>query len=134
MINDELAELASWLGKKSPNSAVSDTRLGSGGILIRVEGVRLPAGWNRTVANVLFIAPPGYPAAAPDCFWVEPAGLRLGNGATPGNSNDSNPIPNDPQPSRSVTWFSWHAQGWNPSTCSLKDYFQMIFRRLETLQ
>lgn len=34
--------------------------------------VSLPAGWNRQVSGILFLAPPGYPAAQPDCFWVEP--------------------------------------------------------------
>ncbi|MBI3504677.1 MAG: hypothetical protein HY059_07535 [Proteobacteria bacterium] len=104
--------------------------LPNGGVLIRVPGVRV-TGWNRDVIDVLFVAPPGYPAAQPDCFWVEPSEFRLANGATPKASNDSNPIPGEVQP-RSTTWFSWHVQGWNPSRDTLKTYFKVILDRLKT--
>lgn len=103
--------------------------LPNGAWLIRIPEVRLPAGWNREAADILFVAPPGYPAAQPDCFWIAPGGLRLENGGTPQASNDSNPIPGETAP-RNTTWFSWHLQTWSPNTDSLVTYFNVIMQRL----
>jgi hypothetical protein len=110
---------------------VSHEALPNGGSLIRISKVNLPPGWgwNRESTDILFVAPPGFPAAQPDCFWVEPAGFRLTNGGTPQASNDSNPIPGDTI-QRSLTWFSWHLQSWNPNTDSLATYFNVIMQRL----
>ena len=104
------------------------TPLPSGAHLIVVPNFRLPAGWNRSEATILFVAPPGYPGAQPDCFWVEPSGLRLANQGTPNASNDSNPIPG--VEGRSTTWFSWHLQSWNPNNDSLLTYMNVITQRL----
>src|ERR1700681_197635 len=82
------------------------TPLPNGGHLVRIPQVNLRTGWSQPSTTVLFVAPPGYPAAQPDCFWTEPVGLRLANGGTPQNSNDSNPIPGDIQNERKTTWFS----------------------------
>lgn len=109
----------------------SIARLPSGAYLVTIPEVTLPAGWNQKVVTILFVAPPGYPAALPDCFWVEPKGLRLANGATPQGSNDSNPIP---EVGPRGTWFSWHLQHWNPNNDSLVTYFKVIMRRLRSLQ
>jgi hypothetical protein len=106
-------------------------RLPSGAHLITVPNVSLPPGWNQKIVTVLFVAPPGYPGAQPDCFWVEPKGLRLQNGGTPNGSNDSNPIPEE---GPRGTWFSWHLQRWNPNTDSLITYFNVIMRRLKSIQ
>lgn len=128
MIEAQIEELTAFRrseGGADPNI----TALPNGGILIRVPGVNID-GWNRPAADVLFVAPPGFPAAQPDCFWVEPNGFRLANGATPQASNDSNPIPGDVMAGRSTTWFSWHVQSWNPSRDSLKTYFKVILNRL----
>lgn len=121
-----LVELRERVGAPVPTCA----DLANGGKLITVPEVALGPGWNRETATVLFVAPPGYPAAQPDCFWVEPAGLRLVGGGTPQNSNDGNPIPNDVQPGRTTTWFSWHVQSWNPNTDSLVTFFKVITKRL----
>lgn len=107
-------------------------RLPSGALLVTVPDVKLPQGWNREAATILFLAPPGYPAAKPDCFWVEPTGMRLKNEATPQGTNDSNPIPE--VPSRSITWFSWHVKEWNPNSDTLMTYFKVIMRRFGTLE
>jgi hypothetical protein len=109
---------------------VQGEMLPNGGMLITVDGVDLGPGWNREKATVLFLAPPGYPAAQPDCFWVQPNGLRLENGATPQASNDSNPIPGDTG-GRSATWFSWHLSSWNPGHDTLVTYFKVIMNRLK---
>ena len=107
----------------------------NGGQVIRIPNFQLPDGWqvpnspDRLVA-ILFMAPPGYPAAQPDCFWLEPSGVRLTGGRTPQNTNDSNPIPGYTRPLPHGTWFSWHVQGWNPNVNSLVTYFKVIRNRL----
>ena len=105
------------------------TDLPSGGVLIQIPGVKVE-GWNRPSADLLFVAPPGYPAGQPDCFWIEPSEFRLADGGTPKNSNDGSPIPDDVNPGRSTTWFSWHVQSWNPSRDTLITYFNVILERL----
>ncbi|WP_414645325.1 E2/UBC family protein [Candidatus Binatus sp.] len=107
----------------------SAAQLPSGAHLITIPNVTMPPGWSVRVVTILFVAPPGYPAAQPDCFWVEPKGLRLENGKTPQNTNDANPIP-EVQPPRDVTWFSWHLQHWNPNQSSLLTYCNVIMQRL----
>src|SRR5580693_7227323 len=74
------------------------TRLQNGAYLVQIPAVDIGTGWSTCQVTVLFVAPPGYPAAQPDCFWVEPPGLRLTGGATPKNTNDGNPIPGDHMP------------------------------------
>ena len=108
-------------------SGASATQLPSGAHLISVPNVTMPPGWKQKVVTVLFLVPPGYPAAQPDCFWVEPTGIRLENGATPQNTNDANPIP---EVGQRGTWFSWHLQHWNPNQSSLVTYFNVIMQRL----
>ncbi len=123
----KLAEFCERQGYSKPE--IQD--LPGGGTLIRVNKVTLPVGgWNRDQADVLFFAPPGYPAARPDCFWVTPSNFRLANGGTPQASNDGNPIPGDPVSGRSTTWFSWHLSHWNPGQDSLVSYLQTILTRL----
>ena len=111
----------------------SATPLPSGAHLITIPNVKLPVGWNRPSTTILFVAPPGYPSAQPDCFWVEPSQFRVANGGTPQGSNDSNPIP-ELVPPRPFTWFSWHLQSWNPNHDSLVTYFNVIMKRFESLQ
>lgn len=103
----------------------------SGAYLIEVPNYRMPPGWNQKIVRIIFLAPPGYPAAQPDCFWVEPVGIRLANGATPQGTNDSNPIPGiGPR----GTWFSWHLQGWNPNCDTLIRYLNVVKKRLTSLR
>lgn len=102
----------------------------NGAYLVTTIGMKLPQGWNRDTITILFVIPPGYPAAQPDCFWVEPGGFRLQNGDTPQASNDANPIPGETV-LRNTTWFSWHLQSWNPNKDSLLTYFQVIKQRLD---
>ena len=104
--------------------------LQGGGHIVKVNGVRLPRGWNnRATADILFVAPPGYPAARPDCFWVTPSNFRLDGGITPQATSDSNPIPGDTAP-RATTWFSWHLSEWRPGQDNLLSYFKTILTRL----
>jgi hypothetical protein len=106
-------------------------RLPSGAHLITVPDVPLPSGWSVPRATILFVAPPGYPGGAPDCFWVEPKGIRLHGGATPQGSSDANPIPEE---GPRGTWFSWHVQKWNPNSDSLVTYLRVVMRRFDARQ
>jgi hypothetical protein len=105
--------------------------LPNGGYLISVPEIDIGPGWNKKIVTVIMLAPPGYPSAQPDCFWVEPSGLRLENGGTPQNTNDSNPIPGDVRTDRLTTWFSWHLQSWNPNTDHLVTFFKVVMQRLK---
>lgn len=126
-------QFAALQAERAAEGAATPTMeaLPNGSYLITVPDVDIGAGWNRNTANVIFVAPPGYPAAQPDCFWVTPADFRLLNGATPQASNDSNPIPGDANPGRRTTWFSWHLQGWDPSRDTLQTFFKVIMNRLK---
>ena len=130
-MNPIIAEHLKSLREHYPEA--SATPMPSGAHLVIIPNVPLPGGWNRQTTTILFLAPPGYPAAQPDCFWVEPGQMRLANGGTPQGSNDSNPIP-ELNPPRQFTWFSWHLQTWNPNRDSLFTYFNVIMKRLGSLQ
>lgn len=123
-------QLETLKGLNGASLDVSSMPLPNGANLIIVRGFKLPVGWNREIATILFVAPPGYPSSQPDCFWVEPGNFRLANGNTPQASNDGNPIPGEPMP-RNTTWFSWHLQSWNPNRDSLSTYFNVIKQRLD---
>lgn len=130
MINQQFELLkAQRVRKKAPPPTL--TALSNGSFLIQVPDVELGPGWNREKANVLFVAPPGYPAAQPDCFWVEPSEFRLAGNGTPQASNDASPIPSDVDPGRRTTWFSWHLQTWDPNSSSLVTYLEVIMNRLK---
>lgn len=94
-----------------------------GAVLITVPDVPLPPGWNRPTTTIYFMAPSGYPAAQPDCFWAD-ASLRLANGGMPHATNIM-PIPGDATPR---VWFSWHLTGgcWNPLRDTLLSYVRTI--------
>lgn len=129
ILAQQLKELREFCSKRGYGEPTLEL-LSHGASLIRISSVSL-GGWNRPECAVLFVAPPGYPAAQPDCFWAEPSGLRLAGGGTPQAANDSNPIPGETPGKRSLTWFSWHLQSWNPSRHSLTTYFGVILQRLK---
>jgi hypothetical protein len=106
---------------------VHQTPLPSGSVLITVDNVPLPPGWNREQTSIRFVAPTGYPFAQPDCFWADP-GLALANGLVPQSSNQQQPIPETNAPG---TWFSWHVQHWNPNRDGLLSFFRVIEQRLK---
>jgi hypothetical protein len=121
VIERQFAEL------RSHYPAATRSSVAGGAILIEIPGFIMPPGWNTNKANVIFLLPPGYPSAQPDCFWLEPAPIRLENGATPQASNDSNPVPGvGPR----GTWFSWHLQSWNPNRDQILTYVNVIEQRL----
>jgi hypothetical protein len=121
--DQDIAELqAAFPGK------IEFQKLPSGAHLVEIKDYPLVSGWSREAATILFIAPPAFPAAQPDCFWAEPVGLRLANGDTPQASNDASPVP---EVGQRGTWFSWHLQHWNPNKDTLMSYFRVILKRLD---
>ena len=96
-----------------------------GTVLITVPGARLPPGWNAESVTVYFVAPVGYPAARPDCFWTDP-NLRLASGMMPANAQ-MNANHGGPE---QLLWFSYHPTTWNPLQDDLLTYFQIISTRL----
>jgi hypothetical protein len=128
MIEEQFAQLQAYL--RDEKGLVSEQqRLTTGGHLITVRSVPIRNGWSRSTTDVLFLAPPGFPAARPDCFWVSPQ-LRLASGAVPQNTNEGTPIPGDPVPARPFTWFSWHLQTWDPNRDRLATFYSAIIKRL----
>src|SRR2546425_1367938 len=89
-------------------------RRSDGSALIAIPDMNLPAGWNTEKAGVIYVAPVGYPAARPDCFWTD-ATLRLAHGGMPANSGH-NANHGGPEP---LLWFSYHPSSWNPNTDNL---------------
>jgi hypothetical protein len=111
--------------------------LPGGAHLIEIPNVPIPPGWNVTgtkapvtKATILFIAPAGYPAAKPDCFWLQVTGLRFNGEGTPNAANENTLIPGLTPP-RPATWFSWHVQTWDPNKDSLATYMAIIMQRLK---
>jgi hypothetical protein len=128
MIGEQFQDLKSYLQEHGDHEADIQRRA-DGSYLITIRGMNLPAGWNVPKADLFFIAPPGYPAAKPDCFWVAPI-LRLASGAIPQNANEGTPLPYDLTPGRPLTWFSWHLQMWDPNHSTLATFFRAIAQRL----
>lgn len=127
-IDTEFAELAAYL-KSERGLDTQLQRLGTGGYLVTVKNVPIGPGWIRAATDVLFLAPPGYPAARPDCFWVSPQ-LRRAGGAMPQNCNDGTIIPGDTVSGRALTWFSWHLQTWDPNKDKLVTFYKAVMKRL----
>jgi len=97
---------------------------GDGSFTITVPDVPTGKGWNREKVTVAFVAPAGYPLAAPDCFWTEP-GLALEHGGPPQNTGQ-NPGPNI---GNGWLWFSWHPSTWNANHSNMETYLNVIRRR-----
>lgn len=92
----------------------------------------LPPGWNRQTTELLVIIPPGYPTTPPDNFYVR-NGLKLADGRMPSNYSENQTL-------LGTSWgqFSFHAQGWNPSSDfkegdNLTTFTIAVERRLQEL-
>ncbi len=106
-----------------------------GAYLIIVPSVLLPKGYRENICTVLFVVPPGYPAACPDHFFTD-IEIRLENGAIPKNTvlphsvhGGNFPKKTWPQWSQCM-WWSWHLQMWNPNQSNLYTYMRVILQRL----
>ncbi len=110
------------LAKQFPGA--TSAKAADGSCLIKIPNVELPDGWIPKMTTVWFVAPVGYPASKPDCFWTD-LNLRLTGGRNPQNTGQT-PLLNGPNP---LLWFSWHAQKWSPNFDSLLTYFRVIRNR-----
>lgn len=102
--------------------------LGDGSVSIILPNVPLPHGWSAAATTVRFIAPVGFPAARPDCFWTD--SLTLATGAVPKNTGP-NPLPGGPP---GLLWFSWHVSNWSPNHDTLLTYVNVIRKRFDERQ
>jgi Prokaryotic E2 family E len=100
-----------------------------GAHLIIVPGVKLPDGYTHTICTVLFVAPPGYPAARPDHFFTDSAKIRLANKMQIQGTNTLN-RPWGFDQWTDVTWWSWHLQTWDPNRDTLMTFMNVIRHRL----
>lgn len=106
--------------------AASCTAIGDGRFLIHIPGVFLPTGWSKSITNIWFVAPVGYPGAAPDCFWAD-SDLRLAAGRLPQNSGEQLV----PGTTTAGLWFSWHIGRWAPATHDMRTYASAMRSRFE---
>lgn len=129
-IHDGVARLRT----KWPQTHYQPSRYGHH--LILVPSVMLPKGYRETICTVLFVAPPGFPAACPDHFFTD-IPIRLANGAIPHCTVTAHPkhggnFPKEIWPQWSqCMWWSWHLQTWDPNRSSLYTYMHVILGRLD---
>jgi hypothetical protein len=104
-----------------------------GQYLILIPGVMLPEGYRENICTVLFIVPPGFPAARPDHFFTD-IEIRLENGALPKGTLmegcNNTPLHDWPQWEGHCQWWSWHLQMWDPNYSGLVTFFSAIRQRL----
>lgn len=92
-------------------------------------GYLVPAGHPPSRTTLLIVVPPGYPIAAPDMFWVEPA-LQLAGGAVPNGAGCTEAM-------IGRTWqrFSWHyaagGTAWRPGVSTLLSFVAFCRSRLQ---
>lgn len=113
------------LNEHYPGAKISE--LSDGVVLISLGPVIVPSGWNLPVANPAFVVPVGYPAAQPDCFYVDEV-LTLADGRPPQNSGRQS------LGGRDWTWFSWHVQSWCPGRDSLFTYARFVELRMSDVR
>ncbi len=124
-LQDQLTLLKAVYGEDAVTTSPSD----NGATLITINNIPLPNGWNKQTTSVSFVAPVGYPFAAPDCFWAQ-GDLRLNDNALP-QAAQNKPIPGT---NENGLWFSWHIKGWNPSQNNLVTYAKVIEQRFMNLK
>ena len=112
------------LRQKYPHATLHERSDGSA--VIRIPDMPLNnQKWNKNSTTIYFVAPVGYPAAKPDCFWTD-ADLRLASGNPPKNTGNQ-PLPGMEVP---TLWFSWHPSSWNATSDDLRTYLRVIVDRL----
>src|ERR1700722_2610078 len=142
IIDDQMVHLR----RKYPDAAIVEER--SGARILRVPGIRLPAGWTSRIVTrratwsnversrpaddphrctILVYVPPGFPSAAPAHFWTEETIRDESGHDRPQCSNEQNGIQGSKR--RIGTFFRWVLQAWDPNHCSLFTYVKVCEAR-----
>ena len=111
-------------------SRYGDIRLNpqpDGTVVLVLEEVLLPGGWNQDRTRVAFVLPIAYPSAQPDCFFANRT-LRLASGALPQNAGIQT------LSGEAWLWFSWHVGAWVPGRDDTRTYARFIESRLSHAQ
>jgi hypothetical protein len=118
------------LKARHPDSMLKE--LTGGAALITVPALSIPTGWSMGSTLLRFLAPNGYPVAAPDCFWAEPT-LLLRDGRQPKNTQLNHAIP---EVGMTGQWFSWHLEvgRWSPNCHDLLTWLGVCLARLARLE
>jgi len=84
----------------------------------------MPAGYSKSLTDLLLKFPISYPNGRPDMFWTD-EDLTLAGGQIPQSADTIETLLGKP-------WrrFSWHPQNWNPGVDNLKTYLEFVNNRL----
>jgi hypothetical protein len=92
------------------------------GLFVTIPNFILPAGWNKSVVQVKFLVPQGFPYSQPDCFWAD-GDLRVqGRSEMPQATQNNAMVPE----MAGWVWFSWHLAQWNPNRDDLLSWMACI--------
>lgn len=97
-----------------------------GFVTVAIEGFPMPAGIQPVAATLLYRLPPGFPDAAPDMFWLDPAVTGPSGAVIAGTEAR--------QAFMGRTWQRWsrHIQGqWRPGIDNLATYIAYTRRCLD---
>ena len=109
-----------------------------GAHLIVVPSVILPKGYDKNICTILFVAPPGFPAACPNSFFTD-IEIRLENKAVPYHSqppdwSNAKVILREWPQWTHCQWWKWCLQMWNPNQSNLYTYMRVIQQRLQYIK
>ena len=84
----------------------------------------VPAGYSKSLTDLLLKFPISYPNGRPDMFWTD-EDLTLAGGQIPQSADSIESLLGKP-------WrrFSWHPQNWNPGVDNLMTYLEFVNNRL----
>lgn len=102
------------------------TELEGGMTCVVLQAFRVPAGLNVSETDMLLRLPPGFPDAAPDMFWCDPA-VRRADGAAIAQSDVT-----EPYLGRQWQRFSRHLTPgeWRPGLDSIDSFIVLIRKTL----
>lgn len=112
-----------WIRDQFPDSGHV---VENGMLCVTLPDFPLPAGLNANCADLLLRLPPGYPDAAPDMWWFDPAVLRA----------DGEEIAQTQVEETHVgrTWQRWsrhlQADQWRPGIDSLESFVALVHSEL----
>ncbi len=92
-------------------------------INVIIPGFSAGEGYNTPTTTILLRVPRAYPDAGLDMFWTD-VGLTLADGRIPQAAESI-----ETYAGRQWRRFSWHHNGWTPSSQSLPAYLEFVRRR-----